>query len=391
MPVINRVADYQQDLTGWRRHLHENPEIAFEEVKTADFVAEQLSAFGVDQIHRGLGKTGVIAVIRSGDSKRQIGLRADMDALPINEASGVPHSSKVPGKMHACGHDGHTTMLLGAAKYLAETRRFDGSVVLIFQPAEEGRGGAKAMMDDGLFEQFPCERVFGLHNWPSLPLGKFAMCPGPAMAASDEFRINLNGKGCHAAMPHHGADPLICGAVIVQALQTIVSRQVDPIDSAVLSVTQFRAGDTFNVIPETAFLSGTVRTYKPETRDFLEKRIQAICEGVAGSMGIGCDVTYRRGYPPTVNWEEEATIGLAAAGKVVGPENTIGDPPPVMGAEDFAYMLEQVPGSYIWMGTGGPDHAHSLHSPYYDFNDEALTVGVSYWAQLVEDVLPKAA
>ena len=391
MPVINRIADYHQDMTAWRRHLHANPEIGFEEVETANFVAAKLAEFGVDEIHRGLGKTGVVGVIRAGTSERKIGLRADMDALPITEASGVEHASTKPGNMHACGHDGHTTMLLGAARYLAETRQFDGTVYVIFQPAEEGLGGAKAMMDEGLFEQFPCDQVFGLHNWPTLPMGQFAMCDGPAMAASDEFRIELKGKGCHAAMPQSGRDPITCGAAIVQALQTIVARQIDPIDNAVLSVTCFQGGDAFNVVPETAKLRGTVRTYKNETRDFIETRMQEITEGIAKAMQIECDFFYRRGYPPTVNHTHESKLGLAAAAAIVGAEKTIDNPSPVMGAEDFAYMLEAKPGAYIWMGTGNGPNSPNLHSAYYDFNDEALPIGVSYWAKLVEQVLARAA
>ena len=390
VPVINRVADYHADMTAWRQHLHAHPEIAYEEVETANFVAERLAEFGVDEIHRGMGKTGVVGVIKAGDGPGKIGLRADMDALPIHEATGAPHASTIAGKMHACGHDGHTTMLLGAARYLAETRNFDGTVYLIFQPAEEGRGGAKAMIEDGLFERFPCDRVFGLHNWPSLPAGQFAMCRGPAMAASDEFRIQLRGRGCHAAMPHTGRDPIACGAAIVQALQTVVARRVDPIDNAVLSVTQFVGGDTFNVVPETAFLGGTVRTYKPETRDLVERRLGEIASGIAAAMEIDCEVAYRRGYPPTVNHDLEAQMGVDAAREIVGSDNVLIDPAPVMGAEDFAYMLEAKPGSYVWMGTGKGENSPNLHSAYFDFNDEALPTGVSYWARLVEKTLPRA-
>ena len=391
MAIINRVAEFHDDMTAWRRHLHQNPELAFEEKMTSDFVAERLAEFGVDEIHRNIGTTGVVAVIGGAAGDRRIGLRADMDALPIEERSGVPHASKVPGKMHACGHDGHTTMLLGAARYLAETRNFGGKVFLYFQPAEEGHGGAKAMIDEGLFDRFPADEVYGLHNWPTMPLGEFGMCKGPAMAASDEFRIIFRGRGSHAAMPHEALDPVTAGAAFVQALQTVVSRQVDPLANVVISVTQFRAGDTFNVIPETATLGGTVRTFTPEMRDFGEKRVEEVATGVALAMGLRQEFFYRRGYPPTVNHVREADLAADAAAAIVGEDHVERDPKPVMGAEDFAFMLEEKPGSYIWMGVGGADSGKTLHSPRYDFNDEALPLGVSYWVRLVERRLPKAA
>jgi hippurate hydrolase len=390
MPIINRIADYKDDLTAWRRHLHMHPELAYEEVETAAFVAERLRAFGVDEVHEGIGKTGVVAVIRAGSSDRRIGLRADMDALPIQEATGVAHASTRPGKMHACGHDGHTTMLLGAARYLAETRNFDGTVYLVFQPAEEGRAGAKAMMEDGLFHRFPVADIYGLHNWPTMPIGTFAMCEGPAMAASDEFRIALRGRGCHAAMPHMGLDPVTVAAQIVIGLQTVISRETDPLDNAVLSVTQIHAGHTFNVVPEEASLVGTVRTFKAATRDRIERRMGEVATGIAGSFGLDAQLAYRRGYPPTVNHVREAAIGAEVAALVVGADKVDRKPTPVMGAEDFAYMLEAVPGSYIWMGSGN-DEAALLHSPHYDFNDEALPLGVSYWAKLVETRLARPA
>jgi hippurate hydrolase len=391
MPIINRIADYKDELTAWRRHLHMHPELAYEEVETAAFVAERLRSFGVDEVHERIGGTGVVAVIRAGTSDRSIGLRADMDALPITEATGVAHSSKHPGKMHACGHDGHTAMLLGAAKYLAETRNFDGVVHLVFQPAEEGRAGAKAMMDDGLFKRFPVADIYGLHNWPAMPAGIFAMCEGPAMAASDEFRIAVKGRGCHAAMPHFGLDPVTVSAQIVMGLQTIVSRETDPLDNAVLSVTQIHAGHAFNVVPETAELVGTVRTFKAETRDRIQARLEQVATGIAQSFGLEAAVTYRRGYPPTVNHAREAAIGAAAAALVVGDDKVERNPSPVMGAEDFAYMLEAVPGSYLWMGTGTGERPALLHSPHFDFNDEALPIGVSYWAKLVETRLARGA
>ena len=389
MPIINRVAEFHDDMTAWRRHLHANPELGYEEQQTSAFVAEKLQSFGVDEIHRGLGKTGVVAVIRGGAGDRKIALRADMDALPIKEATGLPHASRADGKMHACGHDGHTTMLLGAARYLAETRKFDGTVYLYFQPAEEGRAGAKAMIEDGLFQRFPADEVYGLHNWPSLPFGSFGMCKGPAMAASDEFKITLKGRGSHAAMPHGSLDPVVAGASIVQALQTIIARQIDPLDNAVISVTQFQAGDTFNVIPETARLAGTVRTFKPETRDFCETRLREVAGGIAGGFGLGHEIFYRRGYPPTVNHDRESDRAADIAAELVGENAVDRSPQPVMGAEDFAYMLEEKPGSYIWMGVGGAEEGKILHSPYYDFNDDALPLGTSYWVRLVERLMPK--
>ena len=390
MPIINRIAEYSDTLTAWRRHLHQNPELGYEEVETAAFVAARLREMGVDEVHEGIGRTGVVGVLRGGTGGRRIGLRADMDGLPIDEATGLPHASTRPGRMHACGHDGHTTMLLGAARYLAETRNFDGTVYLVFQPAEEGRAGARAMLEDGLLERFPIDEIYGLHNWPSMPVGQFAMCTGPAMAASDEFRIKIRGKGCHAAMPHAGLDPIFVGAQIVLGLQGIVSRETDPVDNAVLSVTRFQAGQAFNVIPETAELNGTVRTFSPETRNRIERRLGEVARGIAQSFGLEAEIVYRLGYPPTVNHAREAAMGADAAALVVGEERVDRAPRPVMGAEDFAFMLEAVPGSYIWMGSGADAEAPPLHSARYDFNDEALPLGVSYWAKLVESRLPRA-
>jgi hippurate hydrolase len=390
MPIVNRIAEYSDTLTAWRRHLHSHPELGYEEVETAAFVAARLREMGVDEVHEGIGRTGVVGVVRGGTGGRRIGLRADMDALPIEEATGLPHASTRPGKMHACGHDGHTTMLLGAAKYLAETRNFDGTVCLVFQPAEEGRAGARAMLEDGLLERFPVEEIYGLHNWPSLPVGEFAMCTGPAMAASDEFRITIKGRGCHAAMPNLGLDPVFVGAQIVLGLQGIVSRETDPVDNAVLSVTRFHAGQAFNVVPETAELVGTVRTFEPGTRDRIERRLGEVAQGIARSFGLDADIAYRRGYPPTVNHAREAVMGADAAAMVVGEERVDRTPRPVMGAEDFAFMLEAVPGSYIWMGSAAGADSPPLHSAHYDFNDEALPLGVSYWAKLVESRLPRA-
>jgi amidohydrolase len=389
MAIINRIGEFQGDLQAWRRDLHAHPEIAFEERRTAEVVARRLRSFGVDEVHTGIARTGVVGVLRAGSGERAIGLRADMDALPIEEDTGAPYTSTLPGKMHACGHDGHTTMLLGAARYLAETRNFDGTVYLIFQPAEEGAGGGRAMVEEGLLERFPAERVFGLHNWPGLPLGTFAMCKGPAMAAADTFEIRLRGQGCHAAMPHLGRDPVTAAAQLVQALQTFVAREVDPVEQIVVSVCRLRAGDTHNVIPETAELWGTVRVFKTELRDLAERRLGEIAAGIAGAMGIEAATTYRRGYPPTVNNEIEAALGADAAAEIVGEANVFRDPPPCMGAEDFAFMLERCPGAYIWMGAGREGANPTLHSPRFDFNDEALTIGASWWARLAERLLPR--
>ncbi len=389
MPIINRIAEYQQELTAWRRHLHQHPELAFEEHETARFVVEKLESLGVDEIATGLGGTGVVATIRAGSSDRRIGLRADMDALPIREATGLPYASKFDGKMHACGHDGHTTMLLGAARYLAETRNFDGTVHLIFQPAEEGHGGGRRMVEEGLFAKFPVQEVFGMHNWPSLELGRFAMCRDRCMAASDEVRVTIKGRGCHAAMPHRGRDPIPAALLITQAFQSIVAREIDPLDLAVISITQIHAGDTYNVVPETAFLDGTVRTYREATRHLIRDRMAAIVDGIARAQGLEATLDYRDGYPPTVNTAREAELGADTAAEIVGEERVDREPEPVMGAEDFAYMLNERPGSYIWLGNGAVDDRQGLHSPYYDFNDEAIGYGVSYWAKLVERLMPR--
>ncbi len=388
MPVLNRVAEYGDELVAWRRDLHAHPELAYEEHRTAAFVAEKLRSFGVDEVHTGIGGTGVVGVLRAGRGERSIALRADMDALPIGEETGLPWASRHAGRMHACGHDGHTTMLLGAARYLAETRRFDGTVYLIFQPAEEGLAGAKAMLDDGLLERFPAERVFGMHNWPWLEAGRFAVHEGPVMAASDEFRIRLRGKGCHAAMPHLGRDPIVAGAALVQALQTLVSREADPLEALVVSVTCFNAGDAYNVIPETADLVGTVRCFRPELRDRTEERLEAVTAAIAEAHGISAEVTYRRGYPATTNAPEEARLCAEVAAEIAGAERVVRDPPPSMGAEDFAFMLERRPGAYVWLGQGGADEGRLLHSPHYDFNDEVLPHGVSFWVRLTERLLP---
>ncbi|MBO1904178.1 amidohydrolase [Microvirga sp. 3-52] len=387
MPIINRVADLADEITAWRRDFHENPELLFDVHRTAGIVAEKLKSFGCDEVVTGLGRTGVVGVIRgrSNNSGKVIGLRADMDALPIEEATDVAHKSKVPGKMHACGHDGHTAMLLGAAKYLAETRNFDGTAVVIFQPAEEGGGGGNEMLKDGLMERFGVHEVYGMHNMPGIPVGQFAIRPGPMMAAADRFTIHIEGKGGHAARPHDCIDPVVVSAHVITALQTIASRSADPLDSVVVSVCTVRAGDAFNVIPQTAMLLGTVRTLSPEVRDLAETRIRAIVENVCAAFGAKAEVDYDRGYPVTMN-DPDKTEFMANVARAVAGENAIDTTiPPLMGAEDFSYMLEQRPGAYIFLGNG--DTA-GVHHPAYDFNDEASPYGVSLWAKIVETGMP---
>jgi amidohydrolase len=388
MAIINRIGDLVDEMTAWRRDLHAHPELGFEETRTAAFVADQLTSFGLDEVHTGIARTGVVGVLRAGAGAGSIGLRADMDALPVQETTGRPYASTVAGKMHACGHDGHTTMLLGAARYLAETRNFDGTVYFIFQPAEELEGGGRVMLEEGLFERFPTPRVFGLHNWPRAPLGSFGMRPGPIMAAADRVEIKVTGQGGHGAMPHLCRDPLVAAAQIVVALQTVVARNVDPVAQGVVSITQCHGGDADNVIPQEVTLRGTCRSFAPEVRDLLERRIDEVARGVAAAHEVTASVTYMRGYPATVNSEAEAELAADAAADVAGEDRVDRAVAPVMGAEDFAYMLEQKAGAYIFMGGGGDDDAPMLHSPDYDFNDEALAYGASYWARLVERLLP---
>lgn len=386
MSVIEAIAACQDELTAWRRDIHAHPETAFEEERTADIVAKALESFGID-VHRGLGRTGVVGRLRVGGSERIIGLRADMDALPMQELNSFGHRSRHDGKMHGCGHDGHTTMLLGAARYLAETRNFDGTVHFIFQPAEEGAGGARVMIEDGLFQRFPCDAVYGMHNWPGMPPGTFGVRNGPFLAAADNFSITIRAKGAHGAMPHLGIDPVVVGAELVSALQTIASRTVDPLEAAVVSVTQFHAGEADNVIPETAVLSGTTRSFKPAVQDRIEARMQAICAGVAAAHEVAIELDYRRNYPPLVNTEAEAGRAARAAAAVVGADKVFPDSEPVMGAEDFAFMLQVKPGAYVWIGNGAGEGGCMLHNPHYDFNDAILPVGASYWARLVEQEL----
>ncbi len=386
MAVINRMAELHDEITAWRRQYHSNPELMYDVHETAGHVAEQLKAFGCDEVVTGIGRTGVVGVIKGnqgGDGV--IGLRADMDALPIHEITKLPYASKTDGKMHACGHDGHTAMLLGAAKYLAETRNFSGSAIVIFQPAEEGGAGGKAMVDDKLMERFAIQEVYGLHNLPGLDVGQFAICEGPIMASTDEFTITLKGKGAHAAMPHLGIDPIVAGSQLVSMLQTIVSRGTDPLEGLVVSVTQFHAGNTYNVIPETASINGTIRSLNNDTRAFAEKRLRAITQSICEASGCSYELDFRSGYPVTVNHETATQKAADIARLVAGDQNVNASVKPMMGGEDFAYMLEARPGAYIFMGNG--DTA-GLHHPAYDFNDEAIPHGSSYWAKLVETLLP---
>ncbi len=390
MPIVNRLADLADEITAWRRDFHENPEVLYETVRTAGKVAELLESFGVDEVTTGIGKTGVVGVIRgkNGGAGKTIGLRADMDALPIEEITGKSYASKVAGKMHACGHDGHTAMLLGAAKYLAETRNFSGTVVVIFQPAEEGGAGAKAMIDDGLMTRWPIEEVYGMHNFPGLPVGEFAIRKGPIMAATDEFRITITGRGGHAAKPHETIDPIVTGSQMVNALQTIASRNADPLDSVVVSVTVFQGGNTFNVIPQEVTLRGTVRTLSPKMRDLAQERMGVIVKSVADAFGAEAELVFRRGYPVTANHDEQTDFAASIAEGIAGEGKVKRDIPPMMGGEDFSYMLEERPGAFIFAGNG---NSAGLHHPAYDFNDELIPVGCSYWVKLVETALPAAA
>ncbi|MDQ5945309.1 MAG: hypothetical protein QG619_729 [Pseudomonadota bacterium] len=383
----NFDASFLADLAAIRRDIHAHPEVAFNETRTADIVAAELARYGVE-VHRGLAKTGVVGVIRSGSSNRMIGLRADMDALPLKEMNEFPHRSKHEGCMHACGHDGHTTMLLGAARYLAANRNFDGTVVCIFQPAEESEGGAAVMIEDGLFEQFPVDAVYGLHNWPGIPVGEMAVMPGPVMAGTCAFEITVRGHGCHAAMPHQGIDTIVAASQLVQALQTVVSRNLHPCDAAVVSVTQFHSGSAWNIIPEEAVLRGTIRTFKPEVQEMVERAVERLCSGVASANGAQIGVVFDHRYPPTVNSAAETGICRSVAATLLGDDKVRHDELPSMGAEDFAYMLREKPGCYVWLGNGPGTGGCTLHNPHYDFNDEIIGLGVRYWVSLVQETLP---
>lgn len=387
MPVTNRFADFHEEITAWRHDLHAHPELLYDVERTAGIVAEKLTAFGVDEVLEGIGKTGVVGIIhgRGGSGGKTIALRADMDALPIQEIRDVPYKSTIGGKMHACGHDGHTAMLLGAAKYLAETRHFEGSVAVIFQPAEEGGGGGKAMVDDGMMDRFDIQEVYGMHNMPGLDAGTFALRPGPLMAAADFITIDIEGVGGHAAWPHNCVDPVLVASHIHTALQSIVSRNTGPLDSAVISITQIHGGDADNVIPQTARMSGTVRTLTEETRNLCEQRITAMAHAIASGFGATVTIDYQRNYPVTSNHAKQTQFAASIAANVAGDTQVSVDIPPSMGGEDFSFMLNSRPGAMIFIGQGDTP---GLHHPEYDFNDEIIPMGCSYWAQLVERALP---
>jgi amidohydrolase len=385
MPIVNRVADLHSQITAWRRDMHAHPELQYDVQRTAASVAEKLKSFGCDEIVTGIGRTGVVGVIRGRKpGAKVVGLRADMDALPIEEATDLPYKSTVPGKMHACGHDGHSAMLLGAAKYLAETRNFAGTAVMIFQPAEEGGAGARAMLRDGLLDRFGIEEVFGMHNYPGMPVGRFAIRSGPMMASTDNIAIKLEGIGSHAAFPHDGVDTILVGAQIVNQLQSIVARNVDPVKAAVVSICIFQGGNTDNVIPQEVRLGGTVRTLSQNVRELVQTRVREVVEGTARLYGAKAQLTYTPGYPVLVNDAGRVAFAAAVASEVAGDNKVDDDFPPLMGAEDFAFMLNERPGAFIYVGNG--DSA-PLHNPKYDFNDEAIPLGTSYWVRLAETAL----
>jgi hippurate hydrolase len=390
MQLIDSILAASAEITALRRDIHRHPELCFQEQRTSDLIAQALTQWGIP-VHRGLGKTGVVGVVRNGDSPRAVGLRADIDALPITERNTFPHASTIAGRMHACGHDGHTAMLLAAAKYLATHRNFDGTVYLVFQPAEEGGGGAREMIKDGLFERFPMEAIFGAHNWPGLAAGQFALKSGPVFASSNEFRIVLRGKGCHAAMPHLGLDPVPAACQLVQGFQTIVSRNKRPIDPGVISVTMIQAGEATNVVPDSVELQGTVRTFTVELLDLFERRMREMTEQLAGAFELTAEFEFRRNYPPTINHAAETGFVREVLTGMVGPENVL-DFEPTMGAEDFSYYLLDKPGCYFLIGNGDGDHRSlghglgpcTLHNPSYDFNDELIPLGGSMWVRLAE-------
>ena len=386
MNTIKELEDLQQEMQNWRRDIHAHPEIAFEEHRTAEIVAEKLKSFGIE-VETGIAGTGVVGTLKRGTGNRSIGLRADLDALLINEANEFEHKSKNPGKMHACGHDGHTVMLLGAAKYLAEQGNFDGTVNFIFQPAEENEGGGKAMIDDGLFEKYPVESVYGMHNIPGMPVASFAIKPGPIMAAFDVFNVKIIGKGGHAAMPQTTIDPIIIGTKIIDAYQSIVSRYIDPQEPAVLSVTQFHAGDAYNVIPNDIEIKGCTRCFSPKIQKQLEEQMHQITKSLCDAYGATYEFEFEHRYPATINSEEEAEIAGKVAQQVVGEERVNLSPTPGMGSEDFAYMLQEKPGSYIWIGNGDGEGSCMVHNPGYDFNDEILPIGATYWVKMAEEIL----
>ena len=390
MSSVDSIRKYHAELTALRRDIHAHPELAFEESRTSTLVAERLKSWGIE-VHTGLAKTGVVGVIAGKKSgARAVGLRADMDCLPIEETGNVPYRSLSAGKMHACGHDGHTTMLLGAARYLAETRNFSGTAYVIFQPAEEGGGGGEVMIKEGLFKRFPAAEVYAVHNYPGLPAGKIAVRAGPVMAATDEIQIIVRGKGGHAAFPHLAVDPVVVSAQVIGALQTIASRGVDPVDAVVVSICSLQTSQVgaFNVIPDSVKMIGTVRTFRPATRDFAEQRLRLICSKTAEALGGSAEVQYMRGYPATVNSPREAQFAARVGERVFGAGNVVTDFDPVMGGEDFSYMLQERPGAYVFLGQGGGPGACFLHNPSYDFNDAVIPLGAGYLAALVEESLP---
>jgi amidohydrolase len=389
MHIINRIASFHDEMTAWRRDIHAHPETAFEEVRTAALIAEKLRSWGIDT-KEGLAKTGVVGTLRCGNGTRAIGLRADIDALPMEELNDVPHRSVVAGKFHGCGHDGHTAMLLGAARYLAETRNFDGTVHFIFQPAEENVAGAGVMVREGLFEQFPMDAVYGMHNRPNLPVGEFAMRSGPALACADNFGIVLRGRGTHAAWPHLGVDLVLAASQIVLALQTIVSRQTSPLDSAVVSVTTVHGGSTDNVIADEVRMRGTARSFLPATQDLIETRIREIAQATADMYGASAEIDYERRYPSLHNDPDRIAVCAEVARAIVGADHVDTAHEPGMGSDDFSFLSNQVPGGFVWIGSGRGEADCYLHSPHYDFNDGILPIGASYWARLVEAELPRA-
>ena len=390
MRLIESILADASAIAALRRDIHAHPELCFEEQRTADLIAKALGDWGIP-VHCGLGKTGVVGIVKNGNSTRAVGLRADIDALPITERNTFAHASRHAGRMHACGHDGHTAMLLAAARHLAKNRNFDGTVYLVFQPAEEGGGGAREMIKDGLFERFPMEAIFGAHNWPGLAVGQFALKAGPCYASSNEFKITLRGKGAHGAMPHLGLDPVPAACAMVQGFQTIVSRNKAPLDTGVLSVTMIHTGEATNVIPETCVIEGTVRTFTTEVLDLIERRMKAMAEATAAAYECGCDFEFRRNYPPTVNHEAETAFARQVLGEVVGPAQVV-DFVPTMGAEDFSYYLHQIPGCYFMIGNGDGDHRSAghglgpcmLHNPSYDFNDDLIPLGATAWVRIAE-------
>ncbi|WP_439550581.1 M20 aminoacylase family protein [Falsiroseomonas sp.] len=390
MPIVNRIAEFHPEMTEWRRDFHQHPELGFEEVRTSGIVAAKLREFGVDEVITGIAKTGVVGVIRgNGLSNRAIGFRADMDALPIEEATGKAWSSQKPGLMHACGHDGHTTMLLGAAKYLAETRNFDGTVYLIFQPAEENLAGGEVMVKEGLFDRFPMDRVFGMHNWPGAPEGVFLHAPGPVMAAVANLEATITGRGAHGAMPHNGIDPILIASHIVTALQSVVARNVNPLEAGVITIAHIEGGFTFNVIPESVKMRGTARWFLPEVGDLLEAKFKDIVTGVAAAFGAKAECSFTRAYPATVNEPESTEIAARAAAMVVGEARSRKLPQPTMGGEDFSFMLNERPGAYLFLGGGKGEGDAMVHHPKYDFNDDILPIGASWFATLAEQVMPR--